>query len=196
MGYRILCSEGDRWNGYLANVDPAEFEHDLASRLPEEISGAEFLARYGETTDTVTKVNPTRRYKVRQPAAHPVYEHHRVKVFREVLRAARSEEQWTALGDLMYQSHASYGACGLGSRGTDLIVSLVRDEGPSNGLYGARITGGGSGGTVAILGRRDAGPAIARIAEQYERATNYRPYVFSGSSEGAASFRSSTLNIE
>ena len=88
----------------------------------------------------------------------------------------------------MYQSHASYTACGLGSRGTDTIVKLVRDAGPASGLFGARITGGGSGGTVAILGRADAGSAVAEIAGAYERLTGYRPYIFSGSSPGAAAF--------
>jgi hypothetical protein len=32
-------------------------------------------------------------------------------------------------------------------------------------MYGARITGGGSGGTVALLGRNDAYPAIRRIVD-------------------------------
>ena len=69
----------------------------------------------------------------------------------------------------MYESHASYGRCGLGSPGTDRLVELVRAEGPAAGLYGARITGGGSGGTVAVIGRKDASPAIARVADAYER---------------------------
>ena len=59
----------------------------------------------------------------------------------------------------MYESHASYSACGLGSDGTDRLVQLVREAGPAAGLYGAKITGGGSGGTVAVLaapGRRAA----------------------------------------
>ena len=194
MGYRMIAATGDRWGGYLANVSPEEFEREFQSQLPEAIAGAEFLARYGATTDTVTKVDPGRTYKVRQPTAHPIYEHHRVKVFRQLLEEASSEEQWTLLGELMYESHASYSACGLGSRGTDLIAKLVREEGPAHGLYGARITGGGSGGTVAILGRADAGSAVARIAENYERATGHRPHVFSGSSGGASSFGSLTVN--
>src|SRR6185503_16866155 len=108
--------------------------------------------------------------------------HHRVKLFRELLLKPGNEEQWTALGQLMYESHASYSACGLGSHGTDLLVNLVREQGPAAGLYGARITGGGSGGTVAVLGRADAADSIARVAENYERATGHRPYIFSGSS--------------
>lgn len=196
MGYRILSADGDRWNGYLANVSPGEFEHELQSRLPDAISGAEFLARYSGTSDTVTRVQPDRNYKIRQPTAHPIYENDRVKTFRKLLRTPGSEEQWTSLGELMYESHASYSACGLGSPGTDLIVKLVREEGRSRGLYGARITGGGSGGTVAILGRTDAGPAVARVAAKYEGMTGHRPHVFSGSSAGASSFGTLTVDIK
>ena len=103
-------------------------------------------------------------------------------------RARSTTARLTQLGELMYQSHASYSACGLGCEGTDLLVDLVRQAGPAKGLFGAKITGGGSGGTVAVLGRRGAGGAIQAIAEEYERQTGYRPYIFSGSSPGAAAF--------
>ncbi len=89
------------------------------------------------------------------------------------------------MGDLMAAAHASYSACGIGSGGTDLLVDLVRRAGPASGLYGAKITGGGSGGSVAILGRADAGPAVDRIAQNYTAATGRPAYVFRGSSPGA-----------
>jgi L-arabinokinase len=190
MAYRIIAGEENRGNGYLANISPEEFEREHVSLLPEEMRGDEFLSRYSRTADTVTTVDPRKIYRIRQPAAHPVYEHHRVNRFRSLLSDHPDEEQRKELGRLMYQSHASYSACGLGSRGTDLIVSLVESEGPANGLYGARITGGGSGGTVAVLGRRDARQAIRRVAEGYTDTTGYRPYIFEGSSAGAAKFGS------
>jgi galactokinase len=195
MGYQIIAGTDMRWNGYLANISPEEFEREHVKRLPEEMSGAEFLRRYSCTTDTATTVDPARMYKIRQPAAHPVYEHHRVKRFRDLLAAPSGEGRRKELGTLMYQSHVSYSECGLGSRGTDLIVSLVQAEGPGNGLYGARITGGGSGGTVVILGRRDAHEAIGRVAEKYREATGYRPYIFHGSSSGAARFGSREITV-
>lgn len=95
----------------------------------------------------------------------------------------------------MYESHASYVACGLGSPGTDRLVELVRAEGPAAGLYGARITGGGSGGTVAVLGRTDASAAIARVAGAYERVTGYRPHVFTGSSPGVLAFGVQSITL-
>jgi L-arabinokinase len=180
---------------YLANIAPVEFERELAPLLPEEISGDDFLVRYGGTTDNVTDVNPGCRYRVRAPAGHPVYERQRAESFRQLLRAAPDEDRRVRLGSLMYESHDSYAQCGLGSSGTDRLVELVRSEGPAAGLYGARITGGGSGGTVAVIGRKDAAAAIARVADAYERATGYRPHVFSGSSPGVAAFGSRSVRL-
>jgi len=74
-------------------------------------------------------------------------------------------------------------------------VELVRSAGPDTGLYGARITGGGSGGTVAVLGRADASAAVASIADQYERETGHRPYVFAGSSPGVAAVGSQLVTM-
>jgi len=194
MGHRIITTRSDI-GPYLANISPAQFEKDFFALLPEEVAGEEFLARYGETFDNVTRVVPSRTYKVRQATAHPVYENDRVHRFRDILRDAHSEEQWTSLGELMYQSHASYSVCGLGSSATDRLVEFVRSEGPRQGLYGARITGGGSGGTVAVLGRAGADEAIARVADRYKQATGYLPLTFSGASNGAASFGSLTVNL-
>jgi L-arabinokinase len=178
----------DRWHGYLANLTPSEFEQHFAARLPERMTGAEFLRTYGGTTDTVTRVDPELTYAVRQPTAHPIYENFRVRAFAELLHAPPNERRRELLGELMYQSHASYSACGLGSEGTDLLVKLVRGVGPAHGLYGAKITGGGSGGTVAVLGRRNAEASVLDIAREYERDTKSGCAVFAGSSPGSSAF--------
>ncbi len=195
MGLRMLGEHASVGGGYLANIAPETFERALARYLPDEIRGDEFLARYGGTTDTVTTVDPRRRYRVRAPAAHPVYERRRAETFRELLLAPAGEADRRRLGALMYESHASYGRCGLGSEGTDRLVALVRATGPAAGLYGARITGGGTGGTVAVIGRRDAAPAIARVAAAYKRETGHRPHVFTGSSPGVVAFGSRSLVV-
>jgi len=123
---------------------------------------------------------------VRQPTAHPIYEHHRVQLFRELLvqRPVNAE----LLGELMYQSHASYSACGLGSSGTDRLVELIRAAGPGAGLYGAKITGGGSGGTVAVLTQSGSGELIEQIADDYSHATGREVEILHGSSPGAVAW--------
>jgi len=209
MGYRVLADlvglrvepgareghvriDDERWHGYLANVTPAEFD-EHAAHIPERISGADFLARYQGTNDLVTRVDRSRTYAVRVPARHPVAEHQRVVRWRQRLEALETnthapDDAGEELGALMYASHASYSACGLGSSGTDDLVVLARELGTSRGVYGAKITGGGSGGTVAFLTRADAGAVIEEIATRYAERSGRTTYVFSGSSPGAAAF--------
>jgi L-arabinokinase len=188
MGLRILSELVQVPGNYLANIGPSTFERELVEHLPEEMSGDEFLDRFERTIDSVTTVEQGRTYRVRAPTAHPVCERERAEAFRRLLLEPSDEQRRIELGQLMYGSHASYGACGLGSRGTDLLVALVRAEGAPAGLYGARITGGGSGGTVVVIGRRDSRAAIGRVVDAYDRATGYRPYVFAGSSPGVIAF--------
>jgi L-arabinokinase len=203
MGYRIIAEEAGleahptetpdpvrmddpHWHGYLANVTPAEFQRRFAAELPESMRGDEFLRRYAGTTDPVTRVLPEVDYPVLAATAHPIDEHDRVTRFARLLGERRGAETWQALGELMYGSHASYSRCGLGSDGTDDLVRRVRDRGPTAGLFGAKITGGGCGGTVAVLGRADAGDVAQALAEQYARDSGHDPTVFAGSSDGAA----------
>ena len=88
----------------------------------------------------------------------------------------------------MYEAHRSYTALGLNSSGTDLLVELIRKEGPAAGLFGAKITGGGSGGTVAVLGNHASRAAIERVAASYANETGRHPYIFNGSSAGSLAF--------
>jgi len=205
MGYRIIAglaglemrqiADGQvsihdaRWQGYLANITPSLWESTYRQHLPERLSGAAFLAEYGGFTDSVTHIDPRRDYAVSQPTAHPIYEHHRVQLFRELLaQQSVSPQQCLLLGELMYQSHASYSACGLGSSGTDRLVELIREAGPAAGLYGGKITGGGSGGTVAVLARRGAGEQIKHLAEHYSWETGREVEILHGSSPGAVAW--------
>jgi len=202
MGYRILADlarlravAGDRdghvrvedphWHGYLANVGGAAFRA-FEAEIPDVIEGRAFLTRYQGTTDLVTRVDPAHRYAVRTPTAHPIYEHERVTEWAHLLGTA-SPVDAARLGTLMYESHASYSACGLGSDGTDRLVSLARSAGSVRGIHGAKITGGGSGGTVAILADANAGEAVRGIADAYSAGTGHHAYIFEGTSPGAAS---------
>jgi galactokinase len=206
MGYRIIADvaglrveqignrvaiKDPRWLGYLANLSPSEFEEQFAAKLPVTMAGEEFLSRYGGTVDTVTTVAPARTYPVRAATAHAVYESSRVQQFAELLRRQHerpNHEEKVTMGKVMYESHASYSACGLGSTGTDLLVELVRAAGVDQGLFGAKITGGGSGGTVALLGDRNADKTVQDVAASYAQLTGHQPHIFSGSSPGSAAF--------
>jgi len=188
MGRRILEVHAQRnnlptthWNGFLANITPSELQANFHGVLPSQMTGAEFISQYGTHGDPVTQIDSTRLYPVRESTVHPIYENHRVQLYAQLLKGYDDVTTAQLLGELMYQSHQSYSACGLGSSATDAIVAAVRQKGAPAGVYGAKITGGGSGGTVAVLAQEDAFAVVHEIA-----ATHGTGFVIRGSSDGAA----------
>jgi L-arabinokinase len=187
MGYRMItAAAGTDFGGYLANVPLKDWEARYRALVPETMAGREFIARYQQTTDPATTLVPDRLYPVRASTQHAIAEHRRVQLFRQLLDA--DPGSWPLLGDLMYASHDSYSACGLGCDGTDRLVALVREAGPGMGLHGAKITGGGSGGTVAVLAARGASGTVDAIAKRYTAETGRPSAVYAGSSDGSRAF--------
>jgi L-arabinokinase len=185
----------DPMNGYLANLDPDDYKRLFRPFLPEVVNGEAFIAKHGGTIDTATAVDPNVDYHVQHAADHHVLEARRVRNFTEFLEQAAALPATAPgrkllldkAGHLMYASHLSYtNDAMLGADECDLLVKLARDREPA-GLYGAKITGGGSGGTVAILcdtgSRADA--ALAEIMDAYQQQTGKKPDAFLGSSPGA-----------
>ncbi len=156
------------YRGYLCNISVKEFS-ELNKVLPDKISGKEFLSTFGNSIDKVTSIDKDRLYNVAVCAAHPVYENDRVHQFRQLLielsnNATTRKDVLRKMGELMYQAHDSYSRCGLGSSRTDEIVQLAKELGAS--VTGAKITGGGSGGTVCILAIGDEGKERVRSLHQ------------------------------
>lgn len=208
VGYRMICDwEGlyltldetgripqfrePRWNGYLSKMVPSVFRSKYEHRLPETLAGSEILALKKTHPDPFTTVRPEVNYRVRACTRYAVEENQRIELFIELARGAKdgpASDASRLMGDLMFQSHWSYTECGLGCDETDLLVELVRQECGKNQLYGAKITGGGAGGTVVVLGAKGAADAFRRVVANYARERSFEPYVFEGSSMGADRF--------
>ena len=184
MGYKIIADRsGSGFGGYLCNVSPDEYRAFLPEGLPETMNGAAFLGKHGGIFDTVTTVDPAQTYPVRAAAEHAIHEMARVTRFVEYLKDG-SDAALVSAGEQMYAAHASYSRCDLGSPETDLLVDLARSEGDA--VAGAKITGGGSGGTVCVLCRADAESDIAaRLAQTYTERTGRTPRLIHGTSPGA-----------
>jgi galactokinase len=87
----------------------------------------------------------------------------------------------------MYASHHSYTHDALlGHPHCDLLVQLIRDN-EKSGLYGARITAAGQGGTIAILADTSEAStaALHQIMQTYKSHTGLTPTLFTDSSPGA-----------
>ncbi len=103
-------------------------------------------------------------------ARHIVTENARVLEAVAALKAG----DLARLGELFYASHASMqGDYQISVPEIDLIVELARAE---SDIFGARLTGGGFGGSVVMLARLGKGRAAGeRIAAEYARQTGRTP---------------------
>lgn len=189
MGRRILnglrARDGLPAVKHLTEISGKEFAA-RSRHLPEALKGAEFLARYRTHGDSATSIRPETTYRVRGPTRHAVRENERGLRFIAALRRG-DEAGCVAAGREMFAAHASYrDECRLSVPEVDALVAAVRRRGPGQGIYGAKITGGGAGGTVAVFGRRDAlKKHVPTIAAEHARRVGVVPDVFWGTSPGA-----------
>ena len=211
IGYKLICQyEGidialtemsgiprwtdSRWKGYLSNLAPPEFCSRYERRLPESLSGREFLECAGEHVDPFTKVDPDREYPVRAAVRYATEENLRVQTIYKLLTAptwSGRDSSFERIGEIFCQSHAAYRECGLGSEACDELVSRALKA----GFFGAKMTGGGAGGVVAILGRSRDLHAIYSVAEDYAAERDSLPHVFEGSSSGVDAFGVRSLQL-
>ncbi|MBC7526616.1 MAG: GHMP kinase [Chthonomonadaceae bacterium] len=215
MGLKVIQLEsgGKLLHNYLCRMSVQEFQ-TYKEMIPTSITGLEYNELFGRLPDIVTRVNPSETYRPRDCAEHPILENERVKEFVGLMSLAdfrREERQMfrttdpdgnndegdpdtqlmKELGQLMYEAHASYSQrLDLGSPETDLLVHLIQERGVERGLYGAKITGGGSGGTVAVFlaDTEDAHLALSEVCDEYEKQIGVAPYAFVGSGPGALEF--------
>ena len=177
---------------HLTELSVKELQTEYLRELPEAMLGSDFLARYKTHEDPVTTIQPDATYRIAGPTRHPIEENERVMKFMSALRSANAgnEEACFEAGEAMYGAHQSYAEnCRLSAPQVDFLVEAVRKRGPAFGLYGAKITGGGTGGTVAVFGTK-AGlkEHIPHIAVEYSRRVGAMPDIFEGTSPGAIEF--------
>lgn len=208
MGYKLICDmEGipvrlddsgkiprftdPQWHGYFSDIDASRYRARYESELPEVMTSRGYLAMAHQHVDPFSSLRDGVRYRVRACTRYAIEENLRIRTFVSLARCAsgtESDESYRIMGELMYQSNWAYSECGLGCSAIDQIVELVRETGPSNGLFGAKVSGGGAGGTVVVLGLKSAIGFFRNVVQKYAAARGFEPYVFEGSSAGADRF--------
>ncbi len=102
--------------------------------------------------------------------------------------AALAKNDFEALGPLMAGSHQSLrDDFEVSCKELDLMVEIAAEIGRDGGVIGARMTGGGFGGSTVTLCESHRAAAIAEtLAKKYEQATGITPQIFaSRPSQGA-----------
>jgi galactokinase len=99
-------------------------------------------------------------------ARHVITENERTLAAAEAI----SRRQWVAAGELMYASHASMrDDFEISCPEIDALVDAARRIGASGGVFGARLTGGGFGGSTVTLVQADkAVPIAEKLVEEYQ----------------------------
>jgi len=180
------------WDGHLSGIRVSDFVSHFRDRLPTKIMGADFLEKFGETGDPLTTIDPSETYKIRSRTEHHIYEHARSLRLSNLIsqwnRDVASDDALVEAGELLAASHWSYGQrCGLGCAEADRLVTLIRRHGRTRGIFGAKITSCGCGGTVAVLMRStdEAADALNEAVNEYSAGAARSARIFSGSRSGA-----------
>lgn len=94
--------------------------------------------------------------------------------------AALRQGDFKALGPLMAASHDSLrDDFNVSCAELDLLVEIARDLGEDGGVIGARMTGGGFGGSTVTLCKAERAAAIAKsFSRNYQADTGIMPEIF------------------
>ena len=165
MGKRMLEAGSEtRWR-HASEIPPDR----IGALVPKAIRGDEFLSSYGPLDDPICRVEPSRQYAVLDALRFPIEEHARCTEAVSLLARESGLDPRLALervGELMLQSHRGYSSIGLGHHQTDRMVDALRRLGPGAGIYGARTSGGGSGGSVVVLLRQEARAQLEAVSRE------------------------------
>jgi galactokinase len=161
-------------------------KHELASSAYNERraqceAGVEYLAKFFPNVRALRDVTVEQLEQHRSGIADVVYRRcrHVITENARVLEAGEALERGDLrqFGELMRQSHRSLrDDYEVSSDELDLMVQIAEKV---EGVYGARMTGGGFGGsTVNLVREENVDDFRARVAAEYERIMGLKPEIY------------------
>jgi L-arabinokinase len=181
MGLTIIQKFAGQSFNCLANISLDDFETQYKALLPDYLSGKDFVKNYSSLEGMIGDIEEETIYPILAATKHPIYEHHRIYQFKAMLESENPD--LNVLGAWMMESHQGYMDCGLSCSEADAMIEMIRRRMGQGEVFGARITGGGLGGTVCILARTEA--VVSEIKTEYEAAIGLPATLFAGSGDGA-----------
>lgn len=135
------------------------------------------LESYRDLTPDQLESVPTELTAIEhQRARHVVSEIQRAQQFTQSIAACR----WKDAGQLLYGSHRSL--CedyAVSCQELDYLVGIAKQIGTEEGVWGARMMGGGFGGSVVMLVQTQSLAAISNeVTKRYDSITGNRPACF------------------
>ncbi len=171
---------------HIPLLDPNVTVLIVNTNVKHELSGGEYAERRAQCESAARKLGVTSlrdarfpQLQARRGALEPVEYRRARHAIGEIARtvkaaAAVKAADWPEVGRLMYASHDSLkGDYEVSCRELDLLVDLARDIGPSGGVIGSRMTGGGFGGcTVSLVETGKVEAVTKHLLDRYHDKTN------------------------
>ena len=185
-------------HGYLANTSPLLYRQYFRTLLPKRMRAQDFVRAYGDLPAGAEAVDAGKLYRVRTAVDHLIAEHEHAEQFLQAMEeladlpssgeVMERQKILQRAGRLALASHHSYRLrLELSCREADWLVDRLMEAGPERGIYGARITGCGGGGTVMALVDRSsaAGDAVLEVMQAYAQVTGLTLGVSEAGARGA-----------
>jgi len=199
--YRDLGQRHTPLHGYLANTSPSLYRQYFRSLLPRRMRGSDFVRSFGDLPQRAGLIDPGQIYRVRTAVDHLISEHEYAENFLQAIEELSDpftirqmpveERQRTRLraGRLLLASHHSYRLrLELSCREADWLVDALMEAGPDKGIFGARITASGGGGTVvALMDRsRQSTDALLQAVSAFSQLSGLHLQITEAGSPGSA----------
>ena len=161
----------------------------INSEVKHELSGGEYAQRRSQCEVALEKLGAKsyrdvtlQQVQEKKAELDPVVFNRAHHVVTEIARTVKTAEAmkknaWQTVGELMYASHASLrDDFEVSCKELDVLVDIA---GKTDGVIGARMTGGGFGGCIVALVQGNKADSISdSICREYEAQTGVKPTAF------------------
>jgi galactokinase len=176
---------------HIPLVDPNISVLIINTNVKHELSGGEYAERRGQCESAARKLDVS---SLRDVSIEQLNANHKKLNATELRRARHAVTEidrtvdaaaavkagnWPRVGELMYASHSSLrDDYEVSCSELDLLVELALEIGPSGGVIGSRMTGGGFGGcTVSLAETAKVGAVAEELAQSYRAKTGIDPSI-------------------
>jgi galactokinase len=169
-----LKKEKQQLFGSWGQMPPNEFEEGLRGHVPASQSGADWLKifkRRKEHADLAALVDPDSSYRMRANSEHLVRESNRVRRLVSNINEYSRTLRETFLGEggrCLQSSHRSLQEkCGISHSVADSFVQAFQEAGRQEGLFGTRLTLGGTCNVLVALVHQSARQQLRDLVDDF-----------------------------
>ncbi|MCH2111551.1 MAG: hypothetical protein MK213_01730 [Planctomycetes bacterium] len=171
---KALKAAGEQELGSWGQVAPSDFEDGLRDHVPASQKGADWLKEFRRNADAkeiLDRIEPTQTFRLRAAAEHECRESARarslVQNLNDYSRSTR-EAYLAEAGRCLLSSHRSLSEkCKLEHPVANDFITVIKDAGRKEGMFGARVTREGGSSVMSALVHQSARQDFREMVETF-----------------------------